>query len=124
MLLFQVPSNCRSTPALTRRSSLSSSLTRSGSTASRASGFSAARGTASTALPTATQPAPSVFEEDEDDDDASLTEGREVKVLFSFEATSEFEISVQEGEIVRVVEEDDGSSVWCAFFWRVVFGNV
>ncbi|KAF8968963.1 hypothetical protein BDZ97DRAFT_1797220 [Flammula alnicola] len=40
---------------------------------------------------------------------SSYEELIEAKVLFDFTATSEFELVVHEGEIVRVVEADDGS---------------
>ncbi|CED83894.1 Cdc42-interacting protein CIP4 [Phaffia rhodozyma] len=103
---LKIPSNCRSTPALARRSSMTSNLTRSSSSASRASGFSAPRGNNASHI--TANLAPSVFEEEEEGD-SFVDGGRETKVLFDYEATSESEISIREGRTVRVIEEDDGS---------------
>ncbi|KAJ2926614.1 hypothetical protein H1R20_g10481, partial [Candolleomyces eurysporus] len=55
-------------------------------------------------------PTASSFVKEPHSDEVSIAESHPTaRVLFSFKASSEFELAVREGQIVHVVEEDDGS---------------
>ncbi|KIM35924.1 hypothetical protein M413DRAFT_325021 [Hebeloma cylindrosporum] len=60
-------------------------------------------------VPTMTPSASSFVQSISSEDTASADEIVENKVLFEYTATSEFELGVQEGTTVRVLEPDDGS---------------
>ncbi|GJE88388.1 hypothetical protein PsYK624_044710 [Phanerochaete sordida] len=102
---LKVPADCGAPPPQGGRGhhahlSISSSLSRSGSRASRAS--TAEAGSPAAATPSAFAPP---------DRASALPEATypAARVVFEYTAASPFELSVHDGAVVRVVEEDDGS---------------
>ncbi|KAJ3547629.1 hypothetical protein NMY22_g1574 [Coprinellus aureogranulatus] len=89
---------------------LSASLARSSTTASTASRSSRNSSMSDEAAPMVHAPTPSSFVKDTHSEKSSIAEAYpSARVIYDFKASSEFELAVQEDEVVQIVEEDDGS---------------
>ncbi|RXW24100.1 hypothetical protein EST38_g1789 [Candolleomyces aberdarensis] len=101
---LKIPANCGQPDEPS-----SAPLTRSNTSATTASRVSLAP-TISSDSSRVQPPTASSFVKELHSDEVSIAESHPAaRVLFSFKASSEFELAVREGQIVHVVEEDDGS---------------